>query len=108
MTKRRAVSVLKDGRPKIVATCSSGYDTGNEQCPEPNLGVWAKMDAHWNTAPDQSDPVPASRMAALWKFDPDIDPSTTDQAWMHDCVSSSVYPCGNVSRPSSKSDASSR
>jgi uncharacterized protein YecT (DUF1311 family) len=106
MTEYRAVSVLKDGEPKVVATCSTGYAT--TKCPDPNADVWTKLDAHWNSTPNPSEALPTSRMADLWKFDPDIDPGETDQAWMHDCLFSSTYPPPEVSRPSSKSDASGR
>ena len=108
MTEHRAVSVLKNGEPKIVATCSTGYDTTSERCPEPNADVWTKLDAHWNTTPDPSEPLPTSHVSDLWKFDPDIDPSATDREWMHDCLFSTTYPPPEVSRPSSKSDASGR
>lgn len=106
MTEYRTVSVLKNGEPKVVATCSTGY--ASAQCPEPDADVWAKLDAHWNTTPDPSEHLPTSHVADLWKFDPDIDPSTTDQAWMHDCLFSSAYPPPDVSRPSPKSDATGR
>jgi uncharacterized protein YecT (DUF1311 family) len=108
MTENRAVSILKNGEPKVVATCSTGYATTSEQCPEPDDDVWTKLDAHWNTAPDPSEPLPTSDVANLWKFDPDIDPSATDREWMHDCLFTSTYPPPQASRPSSKSGASGR
>jgi uncharacterized protein YecT (DUF1311 family) len=98
----RAVGVLENGQPKVVATCSTGYTITNEQCPEPDADVWTKLDAHWNTSPDASKQLSAAYVASLWKFDPDIDPSATDHEWMHDCLFTATYPPPEVSRPSSK------
>jgi hypothetical protein len=45
----------------------------------------------------------------LWKYDPDISPNAIDQRWMRDCLFAPTYPPPQeVSRPSSKSDASGR
>jgi uncharacterized protein YecT (DUF1311 family) len=108
VTERRAVSVLENGEPKVVATCSTGYASTNKQCPEPDADVWAKLDAHWNTTPDPSEPLPTSHVTDLWKFDPDIDPTTSDQAWMHDCLFSAAYPPRDAIRPGSKGGAAGR
>ena len=102
MTEYRSVSVLKNGEPKVLAACSIGYAETNGRCPEPNDDVSTKLDAHWNTTPDPSEIPPAARVAELWKFDPDLDPSATDREWMHDCVSDSIYPPSSASRPSPK------
>lgn len=58
MTEYQAVSVLKNGEPKVVATCSTGYATTSEQCPLPDADVWNKLDSHWNTTPAPSDYLP--------------------------------------------------
>lgn len=102
MTEHRAVSVLKNGEPKVLATCSIGDGETNERCPKPDGDVRTKLDAHWNTTPDPSELRPTPRVADLWKFDPDLDPGVTDRAWMHDCVSGSIYPPSSESRPNSK------
>jgi uncharacterized protein YraI len=44
ITEYRAVGVLKNGEPKVVATCSTGYATTSEQCPLPGADVWNKLD----------------------------------------------------------------
>jgi hypothetical protein len=109
MTEYRAVSVLKDGEPKVVATCSTGYATTSEQCPLPDADVWNKLDGRWNTTPAPSDNLPTLGAGDLWKYDPDISPNATDQRWMRDCLFAPTYsPPQEVSRPSSKSDASGR
>jgi uncharacterized protein YecT (DUF1311 family) len=107
MYEDRTVSVLKNGEPKVVATCSTN-DSLSEQCPMDQANVWTKLDSHWNTNPDPSEPLPTSDVTNLWKYDADIDPSDTDKAWMHACLFNAIYPPPAVSRPSSKSNASGR
>jgi hypothetical protein len=44
MTEYRVVSVLKNGEPKVLATCSTGYAAMSEHCPLPDADVWNKLD----------------------------------------------------------------
>lgn len=98
-TEYRAVSVLKDGKPKLVATCSTGEATTSDQCPLPDADVWKKLDGHWNTAPTSHDNLLALDAGDLWKYDPDISVNATDQRWMQDCLFTPAYPPSEVSRP---------
>jgi uncharacterized protein YecT (DUF1311 family) len=92
MTEYRAVSVLKDGEPKVVATCSTGDATTSARCPSPDDDVWKKLDSRWNTSPTPSDDLSTLDAGDLWKYDPDISPNATDQRWMQDCVFAPTYP----------------
>jgi hypothetical protein len=107
MTEHRVVRVLKGSEPKVIATCSAGYASTNDRCPGGDADVWAKLDAHWNTTPNRPD-LPASQAANLWKYDPDIGPSASDQQWIHDCNFSSIYPATDVGRSDPKRDSSVR
>ncbi|WP_027553904.1 lysozyme inhibitor LprI family protein [Bradyrhizobium sp. Cp5.3] len=100
MTEHRAVSVLKDGKPTFVATCSTGHASTSEQCPLPDGDVWNKLDGRWNTNPAASDNLPAWDAGDLWKYDPDISLNATDQRWMQDCLFAPTYPPSpETSRP---------
>jgi uncharacterized protein YecT (DUF1311 family) len=102
MTEYRTVSILKNGEPRAVATCSTGYNTTDDLCPESGADVGGTLDAHWNTRPDTSEPLPTSQVADFRKFDADIDPSATDQEWMHECLFTSSYPPLEKSAPAPK------
>jgi uncharacterized protein YecT (DUF1311 family) len=103
MTEYRAVSVLKNGEPKVVATCSTGHAARSEQCPLPDGDVWNKLDGHWNTTPTPSDYFPTLDTVDLWKYDPDFSPNLADQRWMQDCLFAPTYaPPLEVSRPQLK------
>jgi uncharacterized protein YecT (DUF1311 family) len=105
MTEYRLVSVLKNSESKPVASCSTGYAGTSERCPEPDDDAETKAVAHWNTNPEPSDELPIPHANRLWKYDPDIDvdPTTTGQPWMHDCLFASTYPPPEVSHPDSAS-----
>jgi uncharacterized protein YecT (DUF1311 family) len=92
MTEHRAVSVLENGEPTVVATCSTGHATTSEQCPLPDADVWNKLDGHWNITPALSDHLPTLDAGDLWKYDPDFSPNLTDQRWMQDCLFAQTYP----------------
>lgn len=98
-TEYRLVSVLKNGEPQPVASCSIGYSTTDDQCPEPDDGAETKAIAHWNTNPQSSSELPTPHANGLWKYDPDVDTDMVDQPWMHDCLFASSYPPADVSRP---------
>jgi uncharacterized protein YecT (DUF1311 family) len=102
MSEDRAVGALTNGQTRLVATCSTGDSTTNDRCPEADADVWTKLDSHWNTNPDSPELLSTADLTSLWKFDPDIDPTATDRAWMHDCLFSATYPPPDVSRASSK------
>jgi len=110
MTEHRAVSVLKNGEQKVVATCSTGYAvTSDKQCPLPHADVWNKLDGHWNTTLAQSDNLTTLNTSDLWNYDPDFSLNLTDQRWFQDCLFAPTYPPPlEVSRPNSKSNASGR
>jgi uncharacterized protein YecT (DUF1311 family) len=101
MTEYRLVSLLKNGEPKPVASCSTGYAGTNEPCPEPDDDSAARALAHWNTNPQPSNDLPAPHAGNLWKYEPDIDPKITDQPWMRDCLFAPVYPPPDISRSNS-------
>jgi uncharacterized protein YecT (DUF1311 family) len=108
-TDYRAVSVLKDGERKVVATCSTGYATTDDQCPLPEADVWSRRDGHWNTTSVSPDYFPKLKAGDLWKYDPDISPIKTDQRWMQDCVYAPTYPPSiEANRPNSKRSATGR
>lgn len=108
MTEYRLVRVLKGGELKLAATCSTGYASTGEQCPERDDDAETKAIAHWNTNPEPSTHLAAPYADDLWKYDPDIEPNVIDNQWMLDCLFSATYPPPEESRPSSKSDASGR
>ena len=109
ITDHRAVSVVKNGKPVVVATCSTGHVSTNEQCPLPDADVWNKLDARWNTSPVPSDHLPAWDVGDLWKYDPDIGLYATDPRWMRDCLFAPTYPpTPGASRPGSENAASGR
>ena len=91
-TEYRLVSIVKDGKPQPMASCSIGYASTNEQCPEPDDDAETKAFANWNTDPKPSNGLPAPHAGGLWKYDPDIEPSMTDQRWMRECLFASAYP----------------
>ena len=99
MTDYRLLSVIKDGKPHPVASCSTGYASTTEQCPEPDDPPEFKAIAHWNTTPDPANedlPIPGADK--LWKYDPDLDQDLTDQPWMHDCLFAPNFPLPELSR----------
>ncbi|WFU73224.1 lysozyme inhibitor LprI family protein [Bradyrhizobium sp. CB2312] len=100
-TEYRLVSVLRNGEPRPVASCSTGYAETSEQCPEPDDDAAAKAFAHWNADPKPSNELPAPHAGGLWRYDPDIQPRMTDQQWMRDCLFASTYPPPEVSRANS-------
>jgi uncharacterized protein YecT (DUF1311 family) len=108
MTEYRLVSVLQGGEPRLVATCSTGYASTGQQCPEHDDNAETKAISHWNTNPEPPAQLPTARADDLWKYDPDIAPSAIDQQWMSDCLFAATYPPPDVSRPNSNSDASDR
>jgi uncharacterized protein YecT (DUF1311 family) len=95
----RLLSVLKNGEPKPVAACDTGYGATSGQCPEPDDDAETKAVAHWTTNPESSDELPTPHASGLWKYDPDIDPAISDQPWMRDCLFASTYPPPELSRP---------
>lgn len=100
MTDHRAVSVLRDGKPLVVAACSTGHVANDEQCPLPGGDVWNKLDARWNTAPANSEFLPAWDTVDIWKYDPDVALYATDPEWMQDCLFAPTYPpAPGVDRP---------
>lgn len=102
MTDHRAVSVLRNGRPLVVATCSTGHVSKDEQCPLPDGDVWNKLDGRWNTTPILSEFLPVWGTGDLWKYDPDVPPNAADQKWMQECLFAPTYPPGpGVGRPTS-------
>jgi uncharacterized protein YecT (DUF1311 family) len=101
MTESRLVSIVKDGEPKPVANCSTGYASTNEQCPEPDDDAETKAVAHWNTNPLSAKDLPTPHAGRLWKYDPDAGPKAAGDPWMHDCLFAPTYPPPELSRPSS-------
>jgi uncharacterized protein YecT (DUF1311 family) len=98
----RFVSVLKNGKPEPVASCTAYFVDMGERCPEPDDDDETKALSHWNINPKPSgDYLPAPRAGDLWKYDPDIEPDLTGQPWMNDCLTASTYPPPEVSRASS-------
>lgn len=92
VTDHRAVSVLRDGKPLVMATCSTGHAAKDEQCPLPDGDVWNKLDGRWNTTPARSEFSPAWDTVDLWKYDPDVSLYATDPKWMQDCLFAPTYP----------------
>jgi uncharacterized protein YecT (DUF1311 family) len=92
-TEYRRVSILKDGKPKLMATCSIGYDdTTGERCFDPSDYAQKSVTLHWNTNPIPDAQAPVLDTRDLWKYDPDIDPSIVTRQWMHDCLFAPIYP----------------
>ena len=102
MTEYRLVSILKDGKPKPVATCSTAELSEGEDCPDSSDDAKTNSAAHWNTNPTQTANLPNPSADGLWKYDPDIEPDQIDQQWMQDCLFAPDYPPAEVSRPNSK------
>jgi uncharacterized protein YecT (DUF1311 family) len=90
----RLLSVLRNGEPKPVASCSIGLDDTNARCPEPDDAAAIKAAAHWNTNPRPSDDRHEAPTKAhdLWKYDPDVDMSVVDRPWMHDRLLAPTFP----------------
>jgi uncharacterized protein YecT (DUF1311 family) len=82
MTEYRLVSIVKSDKPTPIASCSIGYASTSEQCPEPDDDAETKAIAHWNTTPEPSDSRPPPHAGGPWKYDPDIESRTVDQPWM--------------------------
>ena len=98
-THYRLLSVVTNGEPKAVASCSYGYAETTELCPHSDDDPEIKAIAHWNTNPKPENSYPVSRVGALWKYDPDFDLYDDDtQPWMHDCLFAVSYPPREVSR----------
>ena len=96
----RLVSVVKNGKPKPVASCSLGFDEARGRCPDDD--VKTKTTAHWNTNPRPSDYLHnLPHASGLWKYDVDFDMDTVDQPWMRECLLAPTFPPPDVSRPSS-------
>jgi uncharacterized protein YecT (DUF1311 family) len=100
LTEYRLVSVLKNGEPKSVASCSTGYADTTGQCPDGGDQAAARADRHWNTNPKLSDDLPVPHVDDLWKYDPDIQTDLAGQPWMRECLTAPVYP-PELSRPAS-------
>jgi uncharacterized protein YecT (DUF1311 family) len=92
ITERRFVRVIENDLPKIIASCSTGYTSTTEECPDPDNDSETAAVAHWNTTPALSDGALAPPPGGFWKYDPDIVPSIVDRPWMHDCLFSPNYP----------------
>jgi uncharacterized protein YecT (DUF1311 family) len=104
MTEHRRVGILKGGELKLVATCSTGYASQGEECPDRDDHAKTNATFHWNTNPDPAAQVPTSHADDLWKYDPDIEPDVINQQWMHDCLFAPIYPPPEVSRPNSPAE----
>jgi uncharacterized protein YecT (DUF1311 family) len=101
ISEKRLVSVLRNGEPKPVASCATGYASTDEPCPEPDDAAETRAVAHWNTKP--ADDLPIQPAGRLWKYDPDIEPDQIARQWMQDCLFAPTYPPPEVSRPDSGS-----
>ncbi|WP_246799621.1 lysozyme inhibitor LprI family protein [Bradyrhizobium sp. CCBAU 51753] len=97
-TEYRTVSIVKDGAPKPVATCSIGYAETTERCPDADDDAELKANARWNTNPVPSNERPTPHASDLWKYDPDTSVELADQEWMRDCLSAATYPPADVNR----------
>jgi uncharacterized protein YecT (DUF1311 family) len=92
----RLVSVVKDGDPKAVASCTLGFFTSNS-CPlEKDDGK------HWEPGVDaiagsMGDLLPDVSQD-LWKYDPDAWIPSED-SWMDECLFAPVFPPPESSRP---------
>jgi hypothetical protein len=91
------VSVLSNGEPKPVASCSTGDASTNEPCPEPDDTAETRTVAHWNKNPAGDLPIPHA--GRLSKYDPDIETDQIARQWMQDCLFAPIYPPPEVSRP---------
>jgi uncharacterized protein YecT (DUF1311 family) len=98
MTDYRLVSVVENGMPRAVASCSIGYASTDELCAEPYLSGESKSTAHWNTNPLVMDVSPIPGTEDLWRYDPDLVPEQYDQSWMNDCLFAPVFPPPELSR----------
>ena len=93
MTENRSMRVLKNGKPQPVATCSTGYASTNEQCPEPDDDPQTRATSHWNTNPNPvPDDSPTLGPGKFSKYDPDVGPEVIKQSWMQDCLFAPVFP----------------
>jgi uncharacterized protein YecT (DUF1311 family) len=101
VTEYRLVSVLRNGEPKPVASCSIGYAETREHCPESSDDPETKAIAHWNTNPQPANNFSVRKEGGFWKYDPDIPLSKDEQPWMDDCLLASTYPPADLSRPDS-------
>jgi uncharacterized protein YecT (DUF1311 family) len=100
ITEYRRVGILKDGKVKLLATCSTGYDTETDtQCYDASDYARKSVTLHWNTNPVLDAQAPILGTRDLWKYDPDIEPDVIKQQWMHDCLFAPIYPPPEVSRP---------
>ena len=86
------VSIVRDGAPKVIATCSTGYESTDEQCPDPDDDAETRAIAHWNTSPTDSSFWTDGVHHKAVKYDADLDPTDIDQPWFNECLTSSVYP----------------
>jgi uncharacterized protein YecT (DUF1311 family) len=101
-TEYRLVSALITGEPKLVARCSTGYETTNERCPDSLDDAETKAVAHWNTNPQPDRSLPTARRDNLWKYDPDIELDEPDPKWMRDCLFAPNFPPAELNRSDGK------
>ena len=102
LTDIRLVSVVKDGEPKPVASCSIGYASTDTLCPDPALDDTDKARARWKMKPDVTAELgllPGT--GKIWKYDPDLTSLQYEQPWMNECLFTPVFPPPEPSRPSS-------
>ncbi|UFX43147.1 lysozyme inhibitor LprI family protein [Bradyrhizobium sp. 41S5] len=71
ISENRLVSVLKDGAPQPVATCSRSPDSTDAPCPEPGDSATIRGDVRWNMNPVSSSDLPTPHADDLWKYDRD-------------------------------------
>jgi hypothetical protein len=108
MTERRLVSAMRGDQLQPVASCSTGYASYGDDCPDPYDDAEVDPGSHWNTNPTHVAGLPNPRANDLWKYDPDIELYRIEQKWMRDCLFAPVFPPPELSRPNSKGDASGR
>jgi uncharacterized protein YecT (DUF1311 family) len=102
MSEYRVVSVLKNGEPRLVATCSTDEASTSDPCPEPDNDAAAKAVGRWSTNPELPRFLTVPHTDGLWTYDPDIEPDQLSQEWMRDCLFAPAYPLPELSRPDSK------
>jgi hypothetical protein len=100
LTDERLVSVVRNGKPEPIASCSIGYAATDEPCPDPFQIADLKPVAHWNSAPNLDSSFSAiPGTEDLWKYDPDLEPAQYDQPWMNDCLFAPAFPPPALHRP---------
>jgi uncharacterized protein YecT (DUF1311 family) len=95
-TEHRTVANVTDGKATMIATCSLGYTSTSERCPEPTDSAEERNTNRWNLHPVETDATPPlKRYGSLhggMNRDPDDMEESNGETWLRDCLTDPNYP----------------